>query len=239
MNPEDGMLPSPILDRFGLSVTLDEISDLPVRMETIKRSLACEIASVDFLREWREPEKDLELRIREARIRMPRVRIPREPLEAAVELAFANRCLGHRGELAVCRSAKALAAWSGKDAVSEEDILEMADFALNHRATIPENTTVPEGPAQSGPHSRRESSGVAESQDVSGSSSAGCSGFTPHPPQDNRLGIMEGYSAPELPFHRSIRKEAGSKKGRRHASQSILSTGRTRGSRVPGSIPRI
>ena len=83
------------------------------------------------------------------------------------ELAAEAHCVGHRGELALERTARAFAALAGRLDVREEDVLEAAELALAHRRRM---TTPPpqkqkeqerneRSPSQEQEQSRRETDG--------------------------------------------------------------------------------
>jgi magnesium chelatase subunit D len=256
MNPEEGGLSPHILDRFGLCVAMGTVEDPVQRREILKRSLPYANGSV-LHREWKEKEDSLALLIRESRSRIPRVRIPDEPLGLAVGLASAQGCVGHRGEIALCRAAKALAAWYGHSDVTECHIREIAALALDHRASGLGKGAQPEAPAdsESGPESESEpksdsrpgpkdaKEGQTGSAAASGQDSTSATKNDPivssrHPDEQTRSGILEGYSAPQMPNKTFNREKTGTKGGRRHQAQSLLRSGRACGQGRPAGTPR-
>lgn len=133
MNPEEGELRPQLLDRFGMSVTVQGSLDLLERVEIMKRRLAYETDPAGFAQEWAHAGESFRRRIEAAVGRLPAVRAPEERL-----LDIARTCLdvgvdGHRGDLMMLRAAKALAAWHERGLVSPDDVREAAGLVLTHR----------------------------------------------------------------------------------------------------------
>ena len=64
---------------------------------------------------------------------MPQVSMDPRILHRVAELCGRLQVDGHRGELTVSRSARGMAAWSGRVAVNEDDIRRVAVMSLRHR----------------------------------------------------------------------------------------------------------
>jgi magnesium chelatase subunit D len=135
MHPEGGPLSAHILDRFGLCAQMEGQGDSTRRKEILERCLAYASGSGAFHGEWEAMENALAVRIREARTRIGSTVFPDGLHGSAVALSAEQGCLGHRGELALCRAAKALAAWRGSERVTEDHLRESAGLALNHRVS--------------------------------------------------------------------------------------------------------
>jgi magnesium chelatase subunit D len=257
MNPEEGGLSPQILDRFGVCVTMGVVEDPAQRREILRRSLP--YANESGLHgEWREKEDSLALRIRESQSRISQLRIPTESLGLAVGLASAQDCVGHRGEIALCRAAKALAAWYGHTGVTESHIREIAALALDHRASGLGKGAQPDMPADSEPEPKSDSrpgskdatesragrEGQADPAAAFGQDSASVTKNDPvassrHPDEETRSGILEGYSAPQMPGKTFNRERPGAKNGRQHQAQSVLREGgRASGQRRPAGKPK-
>jgi len=133
MNPEEGELRPQLLDRFGLCVHIEGITDPDERVEVMERRFAFEEDPEAFCRRWSGESEMLVERIRKARELYPSVSVSRENL-----MAIANYCLevgvdGHRGDIIIMKTAKTLAAYDGRALVEKEDIDRAAMLALPHR----------------------------------------------------------------------------------------------------------
>ncbi|MCS6847418.1 MAG: ATP-binding protein [Anaerolineae bacterium] len=133
MNPEEGDLRPQLLDRFALCVDIMGIRDPRARMTILERNLAFESDPVAFAKEWEPYEKALTLEIAEARERLPSVRHTQRDLATIANLVASLGVDGHRADLVILKTARAHAAFMGRDAITEQDILLAAELALPHR----------------------------------------------------------------------------------------------------------
>src|SRR4051812_13033532 len=104
-NPEEGDLRPQLIDRFGLSVEVRTPTDLPTRIEVIRRRDAFERDPVPFLEHWHKAQDKLRRRIVTGRSRLPGVAVSDEALEHAARLCMALGTDGLRGELTLIRAA--------------------------------------------------------------------------------------------------------------------------------------
>jgi magnesium chelatase subunit I len=132
-NPEEGELRPQLLDRFGMSVEVKTPDDLPSRIEVVRRRDEFESDTAAFTVTWAREETKLRRKITSARERLPSVRVSDPALERATKLCMALGTDGLRGELTLMRSARALAALEGKNAVGDEHLRRVAPSALRHR----------------------------------------------------------------------------------------------------------
>jgi magnesium chelatase subunit I len=132
-NPEEGELRPQLLDRFGLSVEVRTPTDLPTRVEVVKRRDAYEREPEAFVAKWKKEEDKLRRRIVAARDRLAGVVVPDAALERAAELCMKLGTDGLRGELTLMRTSRALAALEGAAAVTDAHLKRMAPVALRHR----------------------------------------------------------------------------------------------------------
>lgn len=132
-NPEEGELRPQLLDRFGLAVEVSTPTELKTRVEVVKRRDAFERAPEAFCEQWRKEDEKIRRRILAARKRLPAIDVPDDVLARAAQLCMALGTDGLRGELALMRAARALAAYDGDDAVTEDHLRRMAAPALRHR----------------------------------------------------------------------------------------------------------
>jgi len=135
-NPEEGELRPQLTDRFGLSVTVTTPTDIDVRVEILRRREQFERDPAAFAAAFAEREQRLRRRIVAARRRLAAgVEAGPWALRWAAALGAELELQGHRGELTLLRAAAAMAAWEGRDAVTEDDLHAAAPLALAHRLT--------------------------------------------------------------------------------------------------------
>jgi magnesium chelatase subunit I len=132
-NPEEGELRPQLLDRFGLSVEVKTPTDLPTRIEVVRRRDEFERDPAAFEAKYRRQDSKLRRRIVAARERLARVDVPDAALERAAGLCMALGTDGLRGELTLMRAARALAAIDNDHAVGDAQLRRVAPAALRHR----------------------------------------------------------------------------------------------------------
>jgi magnesium chelatase subunit D len=133
MNPEEGELRPQLLDRFGLTVQVTASQDPVERAEVVRRRLAFEADPAAFVRRFDADTAALAGQVAAARARLPRVELPDAALRQICAVCGAFGVDGMRADLVTARTAIALAAWGGRDVVTEEDIRIAARLALPHR----------------------------------------------------------------------------------------------------------
>jgi Mg-chelatase subunit ChlI len=133
MNPEEGDLRPQLLDRFGLAVDMAGIHDPKLRVEIVKRRIAYEQDADDFGAEWEPRERELSGRIQQARDLLPLVAYTDRDLYAIAALTGDFKVDGHRADIVILKAARAHAAYEGRMAISDRDILLAAELALPHR----------------------------------------------------------------------------------------------------------
>jgi magnesium chelatase subunit I len=132
-NPEEGDLRPQLLDRFGLHVRIETITDLDARVQIVRRRERFENDPAGFCSEMEPRQECLRRRLMGAQKLLPRVRVGDELLLGIAELCLKLNVDGHRGELTLARAAKALAAFEGRERVIAEDIRRCAVMSLRHR----------------------------------------------------------------------------------------------------------
>ncbi len=132
-NPEEGELRPQLLDRFGLSVDVRTPTDIPTRVEVIKRRDAYERQPEAFCTQWRPEDLKIRKRIESARKRVNELTVSDEVLELAATLCLHLGTDGLRGELTLLRAARAWAALEERLAVTVDDLRAVAPSALRHR----------------------------------------------------------------------------------------------------------
>ncbi len=133
MNPEEGDLRPQLLDRFALCVDIRGIHDQRARMDIMARNLAFEANPNGFREEWLPRERQLAQEITAARQLLPQVGYTRRNLATVAGLMAGLGVDGHRADLVILKAAQAYAAYQGRDAINDQDILMAAELALPHR----------------------------------------------------------------------------------------------------------
>ncbi len=133
MNPEEGELRPQLLDRFGLTVEVSATRDPAERAEVVRRRLAYEADPAGFADGWAEDDALLAKQIVAARELLPSVVLGDHALREITTVCAAFDVDGLRADLVTAKAAIALAAWSGRSAVTTDDVRTAARLALPHR----------------------------------------------------------------------------------------------------------
>lgn len=154
MNPGEAPLSPHLLDRFGMAVVWDRITEPAERVAVVKASMQTSGGGVGDPR-----DEALRQAIARARERVDSVTVP-----AAVENYIAARtaeslAAGHRGDLFLRSAARAFAAYQGKTVADEKDVDTVAPLVLDHRrrmaapppAEQPDQQPPPQQPPDSNP----------------------------------------------------------------------------------------
>lgn len=137
MDPCEGVLPNHILDRFGLFTETEKLTDKEERKEIIRRQL-------DYATDWQafraryeaETEK-LTAQVAQARVLLPEVESSEAMLALAVQYCARAYCAGHRADLYLLETARAIAALAGRTYILPQDMEEAALYVLPHRMRKP------------------------------------------------------------------------------------------------------
>ncbi len=133
MNPEEGDLRPQLLDRFAHSVEVHGISDASERTEIIRRTIEFETDPEKFCRSFEASQKELADRITAAQKRLNSVLYTQFDLYSIAEITTAFKLEGHRADIVILKTARALAAFEGRSQISKEDITRAAELAIPHR----------------------------------------------------------------------------------------------------------
>jgi magnesium chelatase subunit D len=133
MNPEEGELRPQLLDRFGLCVDVVTPTDIDQRLRVMELER-------DFLQNprsvheaWAETEAQLRASIQAATGRLAAVSLPDAIRTLIARLCLDGSVAGHRADLVVARTARAICALRGASVVELPDVLEALELALAHR----------------------------------------------------------------------------------------------------------
>ncbi len=132
-NPEEGELRPQLLDRFGLSVDVATPTDLPSRIEVVRRRDAFERDPTAFVARWKKEDERIRRTVVAARARLDDIDVDDAALESAARLCMALGTDGLRGELTLIRAARAVAALDGAARVDRTQLRRVAAPALRHR----------------------------------------------------------------------------------------------------------
>ena len=147
MNPEEGEIRPQMLDRFGLSVRLDNPRDPQQRHTILRTRLAFDDNPHALMAEHAEALDALAAKVVNARAALPSLHWSDAVLHHAAQLALAAGVDGVRADLVMLRAARAHAALAGSSTVTENDVDAVAELALAHRRAEHAQPTQP--PAKS------------------------------------------------------------------------------------------
>jgi Mg-chelatase subunit ChlI len=133
MNPEEGDLRPQLLDRFALCVDVHGIATSAERMAILERHLQFEQDPPTFCEKWMADETRLTEEIGRGRDLLDQVEFSRQDMATIANLTSSLQVEGHRADLVILKTARAHAAFEGRTAVEERDILLAAELALPHR----------------------------------------------------------------------------------------------------------
>ncbi|MFE5321743.1 VWA domain-containing protein [Paenibacillus sp. NPDC056579] len=147
MNPEEGSSSRELMAGFGMYVRLEAEWNANARMEIIRRRLAYEWDPDGFVQSYEDVTTALRERIEQARDRLPAVQADEAGLRLAAEIVRESGCPGHRADILLVETARAIAAWDDRSVLRTEDLHEAAGYVLPHRMR-PEAEAPP--PAEAG-----------------------------------------------------------------------------------------
>ena len=133
MNPEEGNLRPQLLDRFGMVVDVKAEEEVERRVQIIKNRLAFEADPEGFREKYQGKQEALGKKIRSARELLPQVQVSGNLLELAAQIGIAYGTDGHRADIGMIKTAKALAALDGRKRARKEDLERAARYVLPHQ----------------------------------------------------------------------------------------------------------
>ncbi|TME74744.1 MAG: VWA domain-containing protein [Chloroflexi bacterium] len=133
MNPEEGELRPQLLDRFGLCVEVTTPTDIDQRLRVME--LEREFLDNPQAVHRTAAPRELELydRLQAATTRLDLVQLPDAIRSLIARLCLDGSVAGHRADLVVARTARAICALRGAALVELADVLEALELALAHR----------------------------------------------------------------------------------------------------------
>ena len=136
MNPDEGELRPQLQDRFALCAAVLGIKDEKGRGQVVINRLAFEESPKEFALQWKEKERALANHILEAKGRVPKVILSEKQITFITRLAAVARTDGHRADIAMAKTAKAMAAYAGRNGVTQQEVIAAARLVLPHRLRL-------------------------------------------------------------------------------------------------------
>ncbi|MFZ2827029.1 ATP-binding protein, partial [Hydrogenophaga sp.] len=130
MNPEEGELRPQLLDRFGLSVVLENPADHGLRQSIVRARLDFDLDPQALLRRAATEQAALVDQVVAAREALPAVDWSDAVLAHATALALRAGVDGVRGDLVLLKAARARAVLAGRRHVTLADVDALAELAL-------------------------------------------------------------------------------------------------------------
>lgn len=251
VNTEAGELPPAMLDRFGLCVSVDKITDAQERCEIIRRVIRCERAPAAFRREFQAQTIALAEKIAAATRIVDSIRVAPPLIQLAASLCSQANAAGHRGELFLLEAAKSLAALSERSYLLPADVTAAAVYVLPHRSRPLEEIAPPQRDqderGESPADSDRENDASSEPQDSAtppsaesedtdtgeGDHSQSVDSEAPNDtaddkggPNEQTAGIDERVSLPAFPLEMQRERQSREGSGKRSLTRSNTTQGR-------------
>lgn len=182
MNPEEGVLPQHILDRFGMYVDVEGEMAIEQRVTIMRRALSYGSDVASFRKEYAESTQELATKIAAAIKLLPQIQLSDAMLILAAQMVSQAMCAGHRAEIYLLEAAKALAALAGRSYVLPKDVEEAAQFVLPHRMRKPPE---PQEPEENEQESQEQKEDDSENNDDEAQDDSLDNDNMPPPPLDN------------------------------------------------------
>tara|TARA_B100000073_G_scaffold241367_1_gene202377 strand:+ start:717 stop:1808 length:1092 start_codon:yes stop_codon:yes gene_type:complete len=132
-NPEEGELRPQLLDRFGMSVEVKTVRDADLRVKVVDQRTSFDNDPEGFSSQVEEEQIKLQNKVIAAQQKLMNVSID-EDLRLNISAICGELDVdGLRGDIVTNRSAKAIAAFEGREEVSEDDIARVITCSLRHR----------------------------------------------------------------------------------------------------------
>ncbi len=133
MNPEEGDLRPQLLDRFAHSVEIHGVRESSERVEIIRRTIEFERDPERFCQSFAPKQKELAERITNAQKRLDEIHYTQDSLYSIAELTASFGLEGHRADIVILKTARALAAFENRFEITKADITRSAELAIPHR----------------------------------------------------------------------------------------------------------
>ena len=132
-NPEEGELRPQLLDRFGMSVEVKTVRDADLRVKVVDQRTSFDNDPEGFTNIMNEKQSELQEKVVAAQKNLSKVKID-DDLRLNISAICGELDVdGLRGDIVTNRSAKAIAAFEGRDEVSDDDVARVITSSLRHR----------------------------------------------------------------------------------------------------------
>jgi magnesium chelatase subunit I len=132
MNPEEGDLRPQLLDRFGLCVGVTGVREKVQRVEILRRKAAFDNNPEAFFESWAAEQQKLAQKIVTARLHVGSIQVD-DVLEKIVSITSSLSLDGHRADIVMMKTSRALAAFRGLAEIGQDEIKDASWLALRHR----------------------------------------------------------------------------------------------------------
>lgn len=191
MNPEEGELRPQLLDRFGLCVDVNGLDDPAQRVELMQRREAFDLDPTLFRSSWARADAAIAASMSRAQKFISSIIVSNSVRTAIAQRCEAAHSAGHRAEITLEYTARALAALRGLLAISEECIDEAAHLVFAHRKRN-QKAPAPPPPHKPPEHKPSDSPGNRDNQgDSREKGDQGNSDFQPQTQADSTGAIEE------------------------------------------------
>ncbi|MGB4612295.1 MAG: VWA domain-containing protein [Methanothermobacter thermautotrophicus] len=174
MNPAEGELRPQLSDRIGIHINVETVTDIKQRVLIMKRRDEFEDDPEGFVERFAESQSSLRDRIMAARKLLPAVTIDDDLLELIARVCVDAGVDGHRSDIAIVRTSKAIAAFNGRRRVREEDVEDAIVLVLGER--IPGRSYNRENTRREMQRAREEMERERESEEDQGDSDSSSGG---------------------------------------------------------------
>ncbi len=200
MNPEEGEIGPQLLDRFGLSVEIENERDPLKRIIVIKGREEFDSAPREFISRYEESEKKLKEKIVKARKLLGKTFISEANLRLIAEIVNENNCAGHRAEIIIGRAARTIAAFDNRIEAAACDIKKAAEYALPHRIREKNEPQNPDRQSQRNSQEKNDSRADSDKDKTKGGSNQSAGNRNkPDAPQDTQDRIGRNNKTQNMP----------------------------------------
>lgn len=133
MNPAEGELRPQLSDRIGLHISVHSIMDLQQRVKIMERREEFENDPVAFKDKFRKEQEAILEGIVNAREVLKKVKVSKETMEVIAYVCLVMGVDGHRADIAILKTSKAIAAYSNIYEVNMDHVEEAALLVLGER----------------------------------------------------------------------------------------------------------
>ncbi len=148
MNPEEGALLPPTIDRFGLYAAVNREQDAEARAEIMRRSLAYERDPAGFCLQYAAATGAIRQQVAVATQLLPAIVVPETMVLLAAQMCAKAHSAGHRAELFLLEAARTLAALAGRDYLIPADMETAACYVLPQRMRQEQEPPPPPAPPE-------------------------------------------------------------------------------------------